>query len=403
MEDGKKSTAKIVLLIIGIILTVAFLPVIIFLPLGGGTAAGVVSCFSDKNVENFVRTSAISGEIIKEGWKDAEESITDADLKENVLKDIFEKVLTSKDVEDILIETWKAVNARRTVDYDLTFLEQRLNEEIDKIVAEVPEAAYKAWKGDKSSEYFTESFLDTMADEMKGYFKGYTYQEAVADYNEGIKKYKEAIENNGKLPAEYEQYAEYAKYANFDEYVEAKWQEAKKDLDLTGYVDLSGIFSDIETEIEKEVNDSIASAEVDKYISILHTVQGLSKLSYVFVFGFVIILSAILLVFYLFSSAGFYVTGAGMVIGGIVCKAFASFHGFFINIFTDAVGEAGPMDAWLESTVLELGENIFKVLEKSIWNFGKVSFILGIVMIGVGILLQVLRKNKEAGKAVDVE
>lgn len=381
MENNKPSAVKTVLLIIGIMLTIVLYPLFLFLPLGGGVATGAFNFLKDENVENMVVSSNISGIILDESWKEAKDKyLSDAgvEIKTDALQDIYERVITSKDIDKIILDTWKAMKNGKKVDYDLSAFEDRLNTEIDKVFEEVPEDLFRAWKGEYSSQYFTDSYLKKMASKISDAFEGLSYEEVKARY-----------EMTGATEP-------------FDAYLEREWQQKKQEIDITSYTNISETLDEIKQNLEENVNETITKPDVRDAFMKLEDAEKLSGKLIIVIYGVILIAALILLVLYLFRPAGFYVTGTGMILGGAVCGMVSFFHGTFMRaiekILEESLSSAGSIGNSAEDVLINIIEASMKNLEKDIWKFGRISFILGVIMIGIGIFLHVMAQNKKVAE-----
>lgn len=382
MENKKPSTAKVVFMIIGIIFTICMYPIFLFFPLAGGTASGAINFFADKNIEKMITSSKISSTILDESWKEAENKyLSDSGIKLDKISEIYQRVITEKDIDEILLDTWKGMSEGKHMEYDLSEFEHRMNDEIEVIFKEVPEELFAAWKGSTSSKYFTEGYLSKMVSKINEAFDGLSYEEVKARY-----------EMTGATES-------------FDSYIEKEWESRKNELDIKSYTEASEVLNDVKHTLETNVNDIIGKSEVRTFFDSLKKAQSYSSMLYVIIYGILLFMALILLALFFFAPGGFYAIGVAMVLGGLVCKAVSFLHealmNFIGNSIHSGVNTAGSIGTAVEDITMNIFEAAMKTLEDEIWKFGRISCIIGIILIGIGIFLQVMAKNKKRNEIVE--
>ncbi len=375
MESKKTSPAKTICLVIGIFLTVIFFPLFLLLPLVGGAVSGSVNIFEDKNVENLIKSSEISSIIIEEGWKEAEKNFSESfEIKTEVLQEVFYRILTEDDINEIFMDTWKAMCDGKNVNFDFSVIEERLQKEMDKIFEELPEDLFLTWKGERASKYFTDASILNMTQRINDVFNGYTYEELKSRY-----------EMTGATEP-------------FETYIEKEWNQKKQEVALPDSVDASNALDKAKETLEKSINDEIRDSEISFFFRSLEDTKKSARLLYPVIYGILLIAALVLIALYFFAPGGFYVTGTGMLLGGIICGAFSALHGVFIGfvngVLIEEMNVAGTISNSVKTVVQNIVDSILKTLETEIWKFGRVSCIIGIMLIGIGIFLHVMAKNK---------
>lgn len=387
MENANEQKSKgTVLLVLAIVFSVIFVPVLLALVPLGGVAITASTMFSQESIEEIVDDAGISEEIYDTLMEEVENA-NSGFLKPEVIQEIAEDSIREKDIDKIIDTFIDCVYNNKSKKIDLSNVEERLQENLTRIANESFDDLYSAWMYDTPSKYFIDDYKYTFFEELES--------SLLEDYSNYGAKDLDELER--KYDIRYGSGSFDRMVSNRIMLEQQSYEERSNNIVMDSVT--KGI-EEAETAIEEIVDGISGDSSARTGIDVARTIGDNRILFNVIVYLSIYVIVLILLLLYRFRTAGFVVSSIPLLIGGIGCKVLDLLKRMILTwldrgLVSDIAGNE-QYEAVISSVIRGILEVVFGGLSK----YGTVMLLSGIALIVAAIVCGVLRKRFGREKVV---
>lgn len=379
--NGKK-VVKTVFLVIAIVVSVVFVPVLALLPSVGGSVAAVMEMVTLERLEEITEESGLAKSVYDIALEEITGELSVAQLTPETTEKIIKNSLKKDDFEQWLTLLLEGIYTGDVVKIDLDRLQVRVEQQLEELMRDGFEEVYAVWKDGADTVNFSREYVETLFSEWEEEF---------------LNQYETyGAENLEELEQLYDQ--QYGEGA-FTRLCEEKIEELRAEWDSEITENIRTMVADGFAQAEAKVSEVLQ--EVIKNPDVRETFDGLREIgrwsgrARIVVYGVLAVLVLLLLALYWFEIPGFVVTAVPLFTGGVLCKLVASQTDRIATRICEELFKVFGENEEVVSISSSLLENALRQVRDSISVFGTVALVMALVLAGGAVLCGVLKRKKK--------
>ncbi len=380
-----RDNLKTVLLMFAIIVSVVFVPVLVFLPPVGGAVTAVVEMTTLERLEEITEKSGIAEIVYDAVLEEMEDEVFVTQLKPEVTGRIVKDSLQVEDFEQWIKLLLEGVYTGDVVTLDLRKQQERVEKQVEELIRDGFDEVYAVWKDGADTVNFSGEYVEALFTDWENAFLS-QYEMYGARDLESLEQVYDETHGEGK----------------FESLCEEKINELREEWDGEITENIKTVvadgFAEIEAEAEVRLQELVKNADVRETFDFIQEIGKWSGSAKLAVYGILVIIVLLLLALYRLEIPGFVVTAVPLFAGGGLCKLLASLDGRIAErIYEEAFAGLGENEKTLSISV-SLLESVLKQLFDSISAVGTVTLVIALALTGGAILRGVLKANERAAK-----
>lgn len=385
MEDNKnRSTLKTVLLVFGILFSIVFVPgLIVGIPVGG-TAIALSSAVSQENVLRTAEEAKLSEKlhdmVLEVVLEEAKVEELNPEFWNGLIEGIVSVDVLDTMITEVVVSAYNGTEPKMDLHGALDGVKRGLDEVAENGFSDI----YSAWTEDTPSKYFSAEFVQSLKESVENQvLDDYAQYGAVS-----LDELEELYDT---------QYGDGAFSKLMDEQMSSFEEQFDEEFTQSIGGEFDGLTEELEQEINQGIYEAVQSPDVREVFDVLKVISDKSGLIKSVVYAIIACAVLLLLVCYMFGTAGFVVSAIPLLLGGAICKVLMKLE----SVVLDYVRElllSEPDLAQVGDMAMDIAGGILDPIFTEISKFGTMTIGAGALLVLLAILRGVLKKNARAAE-----